>query len=111
VGVGCAEHVTDLPPSAFAFVLRRSTTFFAAGAGWAVTAKRDSDNCDRLFAIYGIACLARRRFPMTDSCLTCLAIRRDASATGLAHGVVTKTYSVIHLTVTEASRRYSPAAS
>jgi hypothetical protein len=22
VGVGCAEHVTDLPPSAFAFVLR-----------------------------------------------------------------------------------------
>jgi hypothetical protein len=63
-----------------------------------------------LFAIYGIACLARRRFPMTDSCLTCLAIR-DASATGLAHGVVTKTYSVIHLTVTEASRRYSPAAS
>jgi hypothetical protein len=29
----------------------------------------------------------------------------------LAHGVVIKTYSVIHLTVTEASRRYSPAAS
>jgi hypothetical protein len=27
----------------------------------------------------------------------------------VAHGVVTKTYNVAHLTVTEASRRYSPA--
>ena len=28
----------------------------------------------------------------------------------MAHGVVIKTYSVTHLTLTEASRRYSPAA-
>lgn len=28
----------------------------------------------------------------------------------MAHGVINKTYSVTHLTVTEASRRYSPAA-
>src|SRR5262245_44547788 len=35
---------------------------------------------------------------------------RDAFGRGVAHGVVQKTYSVTHLNVTEASRRYSPAA-
>jgi hypothetical protein len=35
---------------------------------------------------------------------------RNAFGNRGAHGVVTKTYSVTHLTVTEASRRYSPAA-
>ena len=34
---------------------------------------------------------------------------RDAFGTRVAHGVVNKTYSVTHLNVTEASRRYSPA--
>jgi IS1 family transposase len=34
---------------------------------------------------------------------------RDAFGSGTAHGVVQKTYSVTHLNVTEASRRYSPA--
>jgi len=35
---------------------------------------------------------------------------RDAFGNRVAHGVVSKTYSVVHLNVTEASRRYSPAA-
>lgn len=35
---------------------------------------------------------------------------RDAFAGNAAHGIVNKTYSVTHLAVTEASRRYSPAA-
>ncbi len=35
---------------------------------------------------------------------------RDAFGSGVSHGVLTKTYSVTHLNVTEASRRYSPAA-
>lgn len=35
---------------------------------------------------------------------------RDAFGAGVAHGVVQKTYSVTHLNVNEASRRYSPAA-
>src|ERR1700733_5920871 len=34
---------------------------------------------------------------------------RDAFGKGVAHGVVHKTYSVTHLNVNEASRRYSPA--
>lgn len=35
---------------------------------------------------------------------------RDAFGKSVAHGVIQKTYSVTHLNVTEASRRYSPAA-
>src|SRR5438067_5233695 len=35
---------------------------------------------------------------------------RDAFGSRVAHGVVQKTYSVTHLNVKEASRRYSPAA-
>jgi len=35
---------------------------------------------------------------------------RDAFGNRVAHGVVNKTYSVVHLNVNEASRRYSPAA-
>ncbi|HUI14282.1 MAG TPA: transposase [Xanthobacteraceae bacterium] len=34
---------------------------------------------------------------------------RDAFGSRTAHGVINKTYSVTHLNVTEASRRYSPA--
>jgi IS1 family transposase len=34
---------------------------------------------------------------------------RDAFGKRAAHGVINKTYSVTHLAVTEASRRYSPA--
>jgi IS1 family transposase len=35
---------------------------------------------------------------------------RDAFGNRVAHGIVAKTYSITHLAVTEASRRYSPAA-
>ena len=35
---------------------------------------------------------------------------RDAFGPRVAHGIVSKTYSVVHLNVKEASRRYSPAA-
>jgi IS1 family transposase len=35
---------------------------------------------------------------------------RDAFGKNATHGVINKTYSVTHLNVTEASRRYSPAA-
>ena len=35
---------------------------------------------------------------------------RDAFGNRVAHGVINKTYSVTHLAVKEASRRYSPAA-
>lgn len=35
---------------------------------------------------------------------------RDAFGNRISHGTISKTYSVTHLAVTEASRRYSPAA-
>jgi hypothetical protein len=35
---------------------------------------------------------------------------RDAFGNRIAHGTVTKTYSVTHLAVKDAARRYSPAA-
>lgn len=45
----------------------------------------------------------------TDGYRPYLPAIRDAFAGRAAHGVVMKTYSVTHLAVTEASRRYSPA--
>ena len=42
-------------------------------------------------------------------CTTTSTAIRDAFGKRVAHGVITKTYSVTHLNVTEASRRYSPA--
>jgi IS1 family transposase len=51
-----------------------------------------------------IGCRKYRRMPA----LLKPAIR-DAFGKRVAHGVITKTYSVTHLNVTEASRRYSPA--
>jgi hypothetical protein len=38
-----------------------------------------------------------------------LSAIRDAFGNRIAHGVVAKSYSVVHLNVNEASRRYSPA--
>jgi IS1 family transposase len=73
------------------------------------TGKRDTDNCDRF-----ISDLRERVLGMpeisTDGYTPYLTAIRDAFGNRVAHGVVTKTYSVTHLTVTEASRRYSPAA-
>lgn len=45
----------------------------------------------------------------TDGYLPYKNAIRDAFAGRAAHGVINKTYSVTHLNVTEASRRYSPA--
>jgi IS1 family transposase len=46
----------------------------------------------------------------TDGLLAYKPAIRDAFGPRVAHGVVQKTYSVTHLNVTEASRRYSPAS-
>jgi len=51
----------------------------------------------------------RRRFRRT-ACTTTSPAIRDAFGKRAKHGVINKTYSVTHLNVTEASRRYSPAA-
>jgi IS1 family transposase len=71
--------------------------------------KRDSDNTDHF-----IRDLRERVLGMpeisSDGFKPYLPAIRDAFGNRVAHGVVTKTYSVTHLTVAEASRRYSPAA-
>jgi len=46
----------------------------------------------------------------TDGCHPYKSAIRDAFGPRATHGVINKTYSVTHLNVTEASRRYSPAA-
>jgi hypothetical protein len=46
----------------------------------------------------------------TDGFTPYLTAIRDAFGNRVAHGVVAKTYSVTHLNVKEAARRYSPAA-
>jgi hypothetical protein len=46
----------------------------------------------------------------TDGFTPYLPAIRDAFGKAAIHGQIIKTYSVTHLTVTEASRRYSPAA-
>jgi IS1 family transposase len=70
--------------------------------------KRDSDNTDHF-----IRDLRQRVLGMpeisSDGFKPYMPAIRDAFGKGVAHGVVSKTYSVIHLNVNEASRRYSPA--
>src|SRR5437899_3249401 len=73
------------------------------------TGKRDSANTD-LFVqdlrsrVLGVPEIS------TDGFTPYLTAIRDAFGNRVAHGVIAKTYSVTHLTVNEASRRYSPAA-
>jgi len=71
--------------------------------------KRDSENTD-LF----IRDLRERVLGMpeisSDGFKPYMPAIRDAFGNRVAHGVVSKTYSVTHLNVNEAARRYSPAA-
>jgi IS1 family transposase len=73
------------------------------------TGKRDSGNTD-LF----IQDLRQRVLGLpeisSDGFKPYLPAIRDAFGNRVAHGVVAKTYSVTHLNVNEAARRYSPAA-
>jgi IS1 family transposase len=73
------------------------------------TGKRDSDTTDEF-----IQDLRGRVIGMpeitTDGWHPYKSSIRDAFGNRVAHGVINKTYSVTHLNVTEASRRYSPAA-
>ena len=73
------------------------------------TGKRDSENCDHFIRDLRDRVLGAPEIS-TDGYTPYLTAIRDAFGNRVAHGVVVKTYSVTHLTVTEASRRYSPAA-
>jgi hypothetical protein len=71
--------------------------------------KRDGDNTDRFIQDLRGPIIGQPEIS-TDGFLPYLPSIRDAFGKGAIHGQIIKTYSVTHLTVTEASRRYSPAA-
>jgi IS1 family transposase len=73
------------------------------------TGKRNSENADLFIQdlrqrVIGAPEISTDGFPPYQGAI------RDAFGNRIAHGVVNKSYSVTHLAVREASRRYSPAA-
>ena len=73
------------------------------------TGKRDSENTDLFVQDLRERVLGAPEFS-TDGWSPYQNAIRDAFGNRVAHGVITKTYSVTHLAVNEASRRYSSAA-
>src|ERR1700730_12931995 len=70
--------------------------------------KRDSENTDHFIRDLRERVIGQPEIS-TDGFLPYLPAIRDAVGTNAVHGQIVKTYSVTHLTVNEASRRYSPA--
>src|SRR6202022_4298769 len=70
--------------------------------------KRDSENTDLFIRDLRERVIGQPEIS-TDGFLPYLPAIRDAFGNRVAHGVVSKTYSVVHLNVKEAARRYSPA--
>src|SRR6266446_360159 len=106
VGIGCAElHELFAKGDQYVFIAMAGTQ--KAIISYRV-GKRDSDNTDHF-----IRDLRERVLGMpeisSDGFKPYLTAIRDAFGKRVAHGVVSKTYSVVHLNVNEASRRYSPA--
>jgi IS1 family transposase len=71
--------------------------------------KRDSDNTDRFIRDLRERVLGLPEIS-SDGFKPYLPAIRDAFGHRVARGVVSKTFSVVHLNINEASRRYSPAA-
>jgi IS1 family transposase len=74
-----------------------------------LTGKRSSENTDQFIQdirqrVIGVPEISTDGYPPYRNAI------RDAFGNRVAHGTLTKTYSVTHLAVNEASRRYSPAA-
>jgi IS1 family transposase len=70
--------------------------------------KRDSENTDHFIRDLRERVIGQPEIS-TDGFLPYLPAIRDAFGPNAIHGQIVKTYSVTHLTVNEASRRYSPA--
>ena len=73
------------------------------------TGKRDSGNADLFIQDLGQRVLGLPEIS-SEGFKPYLPAIRHAFGNRVAHGVVSKTYSVTHLNVKEAARRYSPAA-
>jgi IS1 family transposase len=72
------------------------------------TGRRDADGTDQLLQDIRARVIGAPEIS-TDGLSFYRQAVRDAFGSRAVHGVVQKTYSVTHLNVTEASRRYSPA--
>src|SRR5260370_5197280 len=70
--------------------------------------KRDSENTDHFIRDLRERVIAQPEIS-TDGFLPYLPAIRDAFGPHAIHGQIVKTYTVTHLTVNEASRRYTPA--
>jgi IS1 family transposase len=73
------------------------------------TGKRNSDNADTFIRDLRERVIGAPEIS-TDGFLPYQNAIRDAFGNRIAHGVINKTYSVTHLAVKDAARRYSPAA-
>jgi IS1 family transposase len=73
------------------------------------TGKRDSATTDNFIQDLRSRVIGTPEIS-TDGYHPYKTVIRDAFGNRVAHGTITKTYSVTHLAVKEASRRYSPAA-
>lgn len=73
------------------------------------TGKRNSDNTDTFIRDLRERVIGAPEIS-TDGFLPYQNAIRDAFGNRIAHGVIHKTYSVTHLAVKDAARRYSPAA-
>ena len=74
-----------------------------------LTGKRTSDNTDQFIQDLRQRVIGTPEIS-TDGFHPYRNAIRDAFGNRVAHGIINKTYSVTHLAVNEASRRYSPAA-
>lgn len=74
-----------------------------------LTGKRSSENTDQFVQDLRQRIIGAPEIS-TDGFLPYKNAIRDAFVGKAAHGIINKTYSVTHLAVNEASRRYSPAA-
>lgn len=89
-------------------------TFIALGASSRAiiayrTGKRDSEMTDQFIQDLRGRVIGTPEIT-TDGWHPYKSSIRDAFGKNVSHGIINKTYSVTHLNVTEASRRYSPAA-
>jgi len=97
-----------------AFATGDQYTFIALGASSRAiiayrTGKRDSEMTDQFIQDLRQRVIGAPEIS-TDGWRPYKSSIRDAFGKHATHGVINKTYSVTHLNVTEASRRYSPAA-
>ena len=88
-------------------------TYIALGASTRaiigyLTGKRTTENTDQFIQDLRQRVIGSPEISTDGTIFTKHAIR-DAFGATVAHGVINKTYSVTHLTVTEASRRIQPA--